>query len=322
MNRPARLRRSSTLRSLVRENALTMNDFMYPIFIVEGEKTRSEISSMKDQYHLSVDMLEEELKLFRERGIKALMLFGTPDQKDEMATAAYDENGVVQRAVREIKRCDPEMLVTTDICLCQYKSDGHCCLFDTNGDIRREETLDLLDKVAVSHAEAGADMVAPSDMMDGRIGSMRKALDEAGFEHITLMSYSAKYASSYYGPFREAAHSAPAFGDRKAYQMDPANSREAIKEMELDVAEGADILMVKPAQPYMDIIKMGKERFNLPMAAYQVSGEYSMLRNAVDQGVVNESAIYESLLGIKRSGADLILTYFAKEMKRILGEVE
>lgn len=320
MNRPTRLRTSQGLRKMVRETVLSMDDIIYPIFVVEGENIREQISSMKDQYSLSIDRLEKEIELLREQGIKSLLLFGTPEYKDEVASLAYDNDGIVQKAIRTIKSVDPEMLVITDICLCQYKSDGHCCLFDDKGYIKRENTLELLNKIAISHAKAGADIVAPSDMMDGRIGSIRKILDEAGYEHVAIMSYSAKYASSFYGPFREAVHSAPSFGDRKSYQMDPANSREAIKEMALDVEEGADMLMVKPAGPYLDIIKQGKEKFMLPMAAYQVSGEYTMLRNAVDHNVVNESAIYESLIGIKRSGADMIITYFAKEIKRLIEE--
>lgn len=316
--KPTRLRGNKLIRDLVKEINVTMNDIIYPLFMVEGTDIRKEISSLKDQYHLSVDMLEKEIAFLKEKGIKHLILFGSPNEKDVEATAAYAKEGIVQQAIRKIKSLDQDMYVVTDVCLCQFKSDGHCCKFDSNGRIDLEASLELLSKVALSHAEAGADMVAPSDMMDGRIGNMRETLDENGFDHVPIMSYSAKYASNYYGPFRDAANSAPAFGDRRSYQMDYSNKDEAMREMELDVQEGADILMVKPAMPYLDIISRGKELFNLPMAAYQVSGEYAMLRLAVDQGIVDEKAILESLIAIKRSGADIIITYFAKEIVRLL----
>jgi len=318
MIKPTRLRGNQRIRDLVKEFDITMNDIVYPLFMVEGENVRKEISSLKDQYHLSVDALEKEIAFLKEKGIKYLILFGSPDQKDAEATTAYAEEGVVQEAIRKIKEIDPEMYIITDVCLCQYKSDGHCCKFHENGTIDLPASLELLSKVALSHAKAGADMVAPSDMMDGRIGNMRRLLDEHGYDHVPIMSYSAKYASNYYGPFRDAANSAPAFGDRRAYQMDYANGEEALREMELDIQEGADILMVKPAMPYLDIIRRGKDNFALPMAAYQVSGEYAMLRLAVDQGIVDEKAILESLVAIKRSGADIIITYFAKEVIRLL----
>jgi porphobilinogen synthase len=318
MIKPTRLRGNQRIRDLVKEFDITMNDIVYPLFMVEGENVRKEISSLKDQYHLSVDALEKEIAFLKEKGIKYLILFGSPDQKDAEATTAYAEEGVVQQAIRKIKEIDPEMYIITDVCLCQYKSDGHCCKFHENGTIDLPASLELLSKVALSHAKAGADMVAPSDMMDGRIGNMRRLLDEHGYDHVPIMSYSAKYASNYYGPFRDAANSAPAFGDRRAYQMDYANGEEALREMELDIQEGADILMVKPAMPYLDIIRRGKDNFALPMAAYQVSGEYAMLRLAVDQGIVDEKAILESLVAIKRSGADIIITYFAKEVIRLL----
>lgn len=321
MQLPTRLRNKKVLRDLVRENSLSMDDIIYPIFLVEGEGIRKEISSMKDQYHLSVDQLHKEMKVFKDKGIKALLLFGIPDCKDDKASSAYDSNGIIQKGIRAIKAIDPDMLVITDICLCEYKSDGHCCVFHQNNQIDRAATLDILGKIALSHVEAGADMVAPSDMMDGRIGHIRQVLDQKGYEYISIMAYSAKYASSFYGPFREAAHSAPAFGDRKMYQMDPANSREAIKEMELDIREGADLIMVKPAMPYLDIVYQAKEKFTVPVAAYQVSGEYAMLFQAVKTGLLDKKAIYESLLGIKRSGADIIITYFAKEIKEMLEEV-
>ncbi|MBN2899269.1 MAG: porphobilinogen synthase [Clostridia bacterium] len=316
--KPTRLRGNQLIRDLVKEVAISMNDIVYPLFMVEGTGIREEISSLKDQYHLSVDALEKEIPFLKEKGIKYLILFGSPNEKDAEATPAYAKDGIVQQAIRKIKSLDMGMYVITDVCLCQYKSDGHCCKFHPDGTIDLEASLELLSKVALSHAEAGADMVAPSDMMDGRIGNMRETLDENGFGHVPIMSYSAKYASNYYGPFREAANSAPAFGDRRAYQMDYANREEAMREMELDVMEGADILMVKPAMPYLDILRTGKDTFNLPMAAYQVSGEYAMLRLAVDQGIVDEKAILESLIAIKRSGADIIITYFAKEIVRLL----
>lgn len=316
--KPTRLRGNQLIRNLVKEVNISMNDIVYPLFMVEGTGIREEISSLKDQYHLSVDALEQEIPYLKEKGIQYLILFGSPNEKDEEATSAYAKDGVVQEAIRKIKSMDMDMYVITDVCLCQYKSDGHCCKFHENGTIDLEASLEMLSKVALSHAEAGADMVAPSDMMDGRIGNMREVLDENGFDHVPIMSYSAKYASNYYGPFREAANSAPAFGDRRAYQMDYANNEEAMREMELDVMEGADILMVKPAMPYLDIIRRGKDTFSLPMAAYQVSGEYAMLRLAVDQGIVDEKAILESLISIKRSGADIIITYFAKEIVRLL----
>lgn len=316
--KPTRLRGNKLIRNLVKEVNVTMDDIVYPLFMVEGTGVRKEISSLKDQYHLSIDALDKEIPYLKEKGIKYLILFGSPEQKDPEASPAYDENGIVQQAIRKIKEMDMDMYVITDVCLCQYKSDGHCCKFHSNGTIDLEASLELLSKVALSHAQAGADMVAPSDMMDGRIGNMRETLDENGFDHVPIMSYSAKYASNFYGPFRDASNSAPAYGDRKAYQMDFSNNEEAIREMELDVMEGADILMVKPAMPYLDIIRRGKDTFSLPMAAYQVSGEYQMLRMAVDTGIVDEKAILESLIAIKRSGADIIITYFAKEIVKLL----
>lgn len=319
---PTRLRRTSTLRNLVRETTLSMNDAVYPIFVVEGENIETEISAMKGQYHYSVDRLMAALPRFKALGIQALLLFGVPSEKDEDATRVTAENGIIQQAIRGIKAFDANLYVITDICLCQYKSDGHCCFFDDESHIDRKKTLSKLSEIAISHARAGVDMVAPSDMMDGRIGSMRDALNGSGFEHIPIMSYSVKYASAFYGPFREAAHSAPSFGDRRAYQMDPANKKEAQLELQLDWEEGADILMVKPAMPYLDIIKTASDTQQVPIAAYQVSGEYAMLRNAVDQGVVDEGAIYESLLAIKRSGASLIMTYFAKDLKGLIDKYQ
>jgi porphobilinogen synthase len=319
---PTRLRKNSAIRNLIRETRLSMNDVIYPLFIVDGQGVKKEISSMKGQYHLSLDMLAAEVLALKEIGIRYLILFGVPDEKDDMAMPAFDENGLIQQGIKIIKSADPDMYVITDVCLCEYKSDGHCCFFEESGEIQREKTLGILSKTALSHVVAGADMVAPSDMMDGRIGHMRKTLDQAGYESIPIMSYAAKYASSFYGPFREAANSAPAFGDRRSYQMDPANSREALKEMKLDIEEGADIIMVKPAMPYLDILVQGKNLSYLPMAAYQVSGEYAMIRNAVDTGLMDEKVIFESLISIKRAGADMIITYFAKELPALIEQYE
>jgi porphobilinogen synthase len=299
-----------------------MNDVVYPLFIVDGQGVRKEIGSMKDQYHLSLDMLGAETLALKELGIRYVILFGVPDEKDSEATPAFVADGLIQEAIRVIKKVDPQMYVITDVCLCEYKSDGHCCFFEENGEIRRAQTLETLSRTALSHAEAGADMVAPSDMMDGRIDHMRETLDRAGYESIPIMAYSAKFASSFYGPFRDAANSAPSFGDRRSYQMDPANSREALKEMVLDIDEGADIVMVKPAMPYLDIIAKGKELSYLPMAAYQVSGEYAMIKNAVDADLMDRRAIFESLISIKRAGADIIITYFAKELQAMLKDYQ
>jgi len=319
---PTRLRKNTAVRNLIRETQLSMNDVVYPLFIVDGTGVRKEIGSMKDQYHLSLDMLEAETLALKELGIRYVILFGVPDDKDNEATPAFVDDGLVQEAIRVIKKVDPKMYVITDVCLCEYKSDGHCCFFEENGEIRRAQTLETLSRTALSHVRAGADMVAPSDMMDGRIDHMRETLNLAGYESIPIMAYSAKFASSFYGPFRDAANSAPAFGDRRSYQMDPANSREALKEMVLDIAEGADIVMVKPAMPYLDIIVQGKELSYLPMAAYQVSGEYAMIKNAVDADLMDRRAIFESLLSIKRAGADIIITYFAKELQAMLKDYQ
>lgn len=319
---PTRLRKNTAVRNLIRETHLSMNDVVYPLFIVDGQGVRKEIGSMKDQYHLSLDMLGAETLALKELGIRYVILFGVPDEKDSEATPAFVADGLIQEGIRVIKKVDPEMYVITDVCLCEYKSDGHCCFFEENGEIRRAQTLETLSRTALSHAEAGADMVAPSDMMDGRIDHMRETLDRAGYESIPIMAYSAKFASSFYGPFRDAANSAPSFGDRRSYQMDPANSREALKEMVLDIDEGADIVMVKPAMPYLDIIAKGKELSYLPMAAYQVSGEYAMIKNAVDADLMDRRAIFESLISIKRAGADIIITYFAKELQAMLKDYQ
>lgn len=312
VKRPRRLRVNETIRSIVRETKVNIEDLVYPLFVVEGENIKEEIKSMPDNYRFSIDKLLEEVKELQELGIKSILLFGIPEHKDECGSDAYDENGIIQKAVRAIKVNSPKMYVITDICMCEYTCHGHCGILTEDGYVDNDKTLEYLGKIAVSHALAGADMVAPSDMMDGRVGYMREALDKAGYVNIPIMAYSAKYSSAFYGPFRDAADSAPSFGDRKAYQMDPANINEAVREVELDIEEGADIVMVKPALPYLDVIRKVKDTFNIPIAAYNVSGEYSMIKMAVDNGLLNESAIMESLVSIKRAGADIIITYFAK----------
>lgn len=312
VKRPRRLRVNETIRSIVRETKINIEDLVYPLFVVEGENIKEEIKSMPDNYRFSIDKLLEEVKELQELGIKSILLFGIPEHKDECGSDAYDENGIIQKAVRAIKVNSPKMYVITDICMCEYTCHGHCGILTGDGYVDNDKTLEYLGKIAVSHALAGADMVAPSDMMDGRVGYMREALDKAGYVNVPIMAYSAKYSSAFYGPFRDAADSAPSFGDRKAYQMDPANINEAVREVELDIEEGADIVMVKPALPYLDVIRKVKDTFNIPIAAYNVSGEYSMIKMAVDNGLLNESAIMESLVSIKRAGADIIITYFAK----------
>jgi porphobilinogen synthase len=320
LRRPRRLRASAAIRDLVRETVLNINDLIYPIFVVEGKNIKREIPSLPDVYHFSLDKLEDEIKELNELGIQHVILFGVPDEKDPCGKEAYNEDGIVQKGIRKIKEIDPSMCVTTDVCMCQYTSHGHCGILTDKGYVDNDLTLEYLTKIAVSHAKAGADMVAPSDMMDGRIQAMREGLDAAGFETVAIMSYSVKYASSFYGPFRDAAGSAPSFGDRKTYQMDPANSNEALIEAELDVLEGADMLMVKPALSYLDVIRRVKDNFDLPLVAYNVSGEYSMLKLAVKEGLLNEDAIYEAVMSIKRAGADIIITYFAKDIaKKIRG---
>lgn len=320
LRRPRRLRASSAIRDLVRETVLNINDLIYPLFVVEGENIKEEIPSLPDVYHFSLDKLEDEIKELKELGIQHVILFGIPDEKDPCGKEAYNDNGIVQKGIRKIKEIDPSICVTTDVCMCQYTSHGHCGILTEKGYVDNDKTLEYLTKIAVSHAKAGADMVAPSDMMDGRIQAMREGLDKAGFENVAIMSYSVKYASSFYGPFRDAAGSAPSFGDRKTYQMDPANSNEALIEAELDVLEGADMLMVKPALSYLDVIRRVKDNFDLPLVAYNVSGEYSMLKLAVKEGLLSEDAIYEAVMSIKRAGADIIITYFAKDIaKKIRG---
>lgn len=320
LRRPRRLRSTKAIRNLVRETKLQIEDLIYPLFIVDGENIKREIPSMEGVYHFSVDMLEDEIKELTELGIEHVLLFGVPDdeKKDCCASEAFNPEGAVQRAIRKIKEINPQMSVICDVCMCEYTDHGHCGILTDSGYVHNDKTLNYLGKIALSYAESGADMVAPSDMMDGRIGAIREILDNNGFENVVIMAYSAKYASAFYGPFRDAANSAPQFGDRKTYQMDPANSNEAIVEGKLDVAEGADIIMVKPALSYLDVIQRFKDNFDLPIAAYNVSGEYSMLKLAVKQGLLNESAIYEAVMSIKRAGATIIITYFAKDIAKML----
>ncbi len=317
--RPRRTRRTENLRRMVRETRLSVDNFIYPLFIAENITEEVEISSMPGIYRWPVAGLAREAEAIARLGIPAVLLFGIPDFKDNFGSEAYNPNGIVQAAVREIKRAVPEMIVITDVCLCEYTDHGHCGLLDHSGYVQNDATLDLLAKMSLSHAEAGADIIAPSDMMDGRVGVIREALDGNGFENLPIMAYSAKFASGFYGPFREAADSAPSFGDRRSYQMDPPNVREALREVELDVAEGADMIMVKPALAYLDVIAKVRERFDLPLAAYNVSGEYSMLKAAARMGWLDEErVIRESLTAIRRAGADMIITYHAKEAARWL----
>jgi len=305
---------------MIRETHLQVTDLIYPLFVIHGRDKEEEISSMPGIYRYSIDRLIGEVRRAAELSISAIILFGIPEKKDEWATEAYNPKGVVQEAIRAIKAELPQMVVITDVCIDEYTSHGHCGVVK-DGEIDNDATLELLAQMALSHAEAGADMVAPSDMMDGRVQAIRKALDEHGFQQIPIMSYAAKYASSFYGPFREAADSAPKFGDRKSYQMDLANSREALREIRLDIEEGADIIMIKPALPYLDIIHQARQTFDLPIAAYNVSGEYAMIKAAARQGwLEEEKVILEALTCIKRAGADLILTYFAKQVAQLLAK--
>ncbi len=316
--RPRRLRKNENFRRMLRETALSVSDLVYPLFVVEGKGVKKPINSMPGNFQLSIDNLVKEVEKTKGLDIPAVLLFGIPDKKDEVASGAFARDGIVQRAVRRIKEKVPDVLVITDVCLCEYTSHGHCGMIE-KGDVDNDSTLEVLAETALSHARAGADMVAPSAMMDGQIGAIRETLDEAGYETLPVMAYAAKYASCFYGPFREAAESTPQYGDRKSYQMDPANSDEAIREMNLDVEEGADILMVKPALPYLDIIRRAKEEFDLPVAAYNVSGEFSMIKAAANLGWLDgEKAMMESLLSIKRAGADIIITYFAQEAAMVL----
>jgi len=319
--RPRRLRANPTIRRMVRETAVSANDFIYPLFVKPGKGLKDEITSMPGTYQLSLDMLPAEIDELKELGIPAVILFGLPSSKDEIGSEAYDEHGIVQEAIRAIKAHDPEFYVITDVCMCEYTSHGHCGILDDKGCVINDVTLELLAKEAVTHAEAGADMVAPSDMMDGRVAAIRAALDAEGFSEIPIMAYSVKYASGYYGPFRDAADSAPTFGDRTQYQMDPANAEEGMREAALDIDEGADIVMVKPALAYMDMIYRVKTEFGYPTAAYNVSGEYAMVKAAAANGWIDEKrVVLETMLGFKRAGADLILTYHAKDAARWLAE--
>jgi porphobilinogen synthase len=322
--RHRRLRGTAALRSMVREHQVAVQDFIYPLFIVEGVHIKSEISSMPGVYHISLDQLEAELADIVDCGIPAVLLFGVPDSKDDCGSSAFDDEGIVQKATRLIKKAYPELLVVADTCLCEFTDHGHCGVIKQREDqgeayIDNDESLDLLVKTAVSQARAGADIIAPSNMMDGFVKWIREGLDEAGFSHIPIMAYSVKYASAFYGPFREAAGSTPQFGDRKTYQMDPANVREALREAESDVSEGADMLIVKPALAYMDVIRTVRDQFDLPIVAYNVSAEYAMMKAAAANGWIDERAIVlESLVGFKRAGADMIITYYAKEAARWL----
>jgi len=324
--RHRRLRTSAAIRNLVREHAYTAHDLIYPLFVTEGTGVKDEISSMPGVYHFSLDRLDEEIAEVAALGIPAVLLFGIPGSKDAIGSSAFDEEGIVQRATRQIKKNHPQLLVIADTCLCEFTDHGHCGVVHTDecthqAVIDNDESLVLLARTAVSQARAGADIIAPSNMMDGFVQAIRSALDEEGFTHIPIMSYAVKYASAYYGPFREAALSAPKFGDRKTYQMDPANAREALREAESDVREGADMLIVKPALSYMDIIKSVRESFDLPVVAYNVSAEYAMVKAAARNGWINERAIVtETLTGMKRAGADMIITYHAKDAVRWLKE--
>lgn len=314
--RPRRLRSSGAVRSLVRETMLGLDDLIYPLFVVPGRGVRESIDAMPGVNHWSVDTVLHEVEGALSDGVRAVLLFGVPEHKDATGSSAHDPEGSVQQAVRAIKQRFPEAYVITDVCLCQYTDHGHCGLI-RDGHVDNDASLEMIARTAVSHAAAGADMVAPSDMMDGRVGAIRRTLDADGFTAVPIMAYSAKYASAYYGPFREAAHSAPQFGDRRSYQMDPANAREALKEVALDLAEGADIIMVKPALAYMDVIHRVRQATQVPVAAYNVSGEYAMIKAAAQRGWIDEQrVVQETLTGIKRAGADLILTYFARDVAR------
>ncbi len=316
--RPRRLRRNSLIRDMVRETSVSVNDFIYPLFLIDGDNIKNPVSSMAGVFQYSVDRIEEEIAELVDLGIKSVILFGIPEHKDAVGSQAYHEHGIIQRGLRKIKSLTSDLYVITDVCMCEYTDHGHCGIIE-DGDVNNDKTLELLARESLSHAEAGADMVAPSDMMDGRVARIREVLDENDFGNIPIMSYAAKYASAYYGPFRDAAQSPPSFGDRKSYQMDPANRREAIKEVELDIMEGADIVMVKPAMPYLDIIREVRDNTDLPVAAYNVSGEYAMVNAAAEKGYIDrENAMMEMLLSIKRAGADLILTYFAKDAAKVL----
>ena len=324
VHRPRRLRRSPALRNLARETELNVHDFILPLFVSEQLDHRRPITSMPGVFQLSLNEITDEARVAQDLGLQAILLFGIPEQKDERATGAYAENGVIQKALRGIKSKCPDLVTITDVCLCEYMSHGHCGVTRIDGahfHVLNDESVELLVKTSLSHAAAGADMVAPSDMMDGRIGAIREALDAAGFDQTGIMSYAAKFASVFYGPFREAAESPPQFGDRKSYQMDPANAEEALREVAMDIDEGADIVMVKPALPYLDILWRAHERFGKPTAVYNVSGEYAMVKGAVEKGLLDErAAVLEIMTALKRAGADIIVTYWARELAKWLRE--
>lgn len=318
-HRPRRLRSTDTMRRMVRETHVRVDDLVYPIFVKEGTSVREPIEAMPGQFRHSPDQLPGLVKQIASLQIPAVLLFGIPRKKDPTGTSAHHKDGVVQQAVRRIKDASPDLLVITDVCLCEYTDHGHCGILDEKGRVSNDDTLEVLATVALSHARAGADIIAPSDMMDGRVGIIREDLDENGFEHIPILSYAVKYASTFYGPFREAAGSAPSFGDRKGYQMDPANVREAMREAAYDIEEGADMIMVKPALPYLDVVRCIADEFDVPLGAYQVSGEYAMIKAACERGWMNEDAcILESAVAIRRAGADMIITYFAPRLAELL----
>ncbi|HPE45317.1 MAG TPA: porphobilinogen synthase [Deltaproteobacteria bacterium] len=318
-HRPRRLRRNETIRRMVRETHLRVDDLVYPIFVKESSSLKEPIEAMPGQFRHSPDQLPALARKISSQRIPAVLLFGIPRMKDPTGTSAHHKDGVVQQAVRRIKDAAPELLVMTDVCLCEYTDHGHCGILDDKGEVSNDDTLEVLATVALSHARAGADIIAPSDMMDGRVGVIREELDENGFEHVPILSYAVKYCSSFYGPFREAAGSTPSFGDRKGYQMDPANVREALREAAYDIEEGADMIMVKPALPYLDVIRVCADEFDVPLAAYQVSGEYAMIKAAAERGWMNEDAcVLESVTAIRRAGADMIITYFAPRLAEIL----
>jgi porphobilinogen synthase len=318
--RHRRLRKNSVIRDMVRETSLNKNDFIYPLFVIDGNDIKQEIPSLDNNYQYSVDRLQEIVDEMKDAGVKSVILFGLPEHKDEVGSQAYAEDGIVQRAIRKLKDLYPELFVITDVCMCEYTSHGHCGIIHDH-EVDNDETLEYIAKIALSHAEAGADMVAPSDMMDGRVGAIRHILDENGYKDVSIMAYSAKYCSAFYGPFREAANSAPKFGNRKSYQMDPGNIREAMLEIEDDIAEGADIIMVKPALPYLDVIRWARDKFDFPIAAYNVSGEFAMVKAAAKAGLIDEKAVAEEMLtSIKRAGAGIIITYYALDICRWIRE--
>lgn len=320
--RHRRLRKNSVIRDMVRETVLNRNDFIYPIFVVEGEGIKEEIPSLYNNYHYSIDRLHEIVSEMKKCGVRSVILFGIPGYKDEKGSSAYDKNGIIQRAVKKLRELYPELFIITDVCMCEYTDHGHCGIVH-NYEVDNDETIKYIAKIALSHAEAGADMVAPSDMMDGRVQEIRKTLDENGYKDVSIMAYSAKYCSAFYGPFRDAADSAPKFGNRKGYQMDPGNIREAMLEIEDDIEEGADIVMVKPALPYLDVVRLARDRFDVPIAAYNVSGEFAMVKAAAKEGLIDEKAVAKEMLtSIKRAGAGMIITYYALDICRWLKEEE